>query len=67
MQHIISTTEILRLSTGELHALIKNLQSQLQNMNIDHKVRLRLEVALRSARVEFSQRQARFAPKPPGF
>jgi len=66
MQTYMSQAEISRLSTGALHALIRDLENQIAcERNPSH--RARLEETKRFARTELSRRSMQFAPKPPGF
>ena len=67
MQSIISQAEIIGLSTGALRTLIHELEGELARRGYSPEVHRLLQTALRAARAELGQRQANFAPKPPGF
>lgn len=66
MQTFMSQAEISGLSTGALHALIRELENGIA-FERNPETRARLQDALRTARAEIARRQPRFVPKPPGF
>ena len=66
MQTSISQAEISSLSTGALHALIRDLENGIA-FEQNPALRARGQDALRLVRAEIARRQHCFAPKPPGF
>lgn len=66
MQTFISQAGISSLSTGALHALIREVETAIA-FEQGPDARARLQDVLRTARAELARRQRQFAPKPPGF
>ncbi len=67
MQFKINSSELTRLATCELTALINQLEVELGNHALSPDDRNAIETSLHHLRVEVSRRQIIAAPRVPGF